>query len=123
MNNKPKAKSWAEVQMAITAVAITTTLVLWNMFASPDKNQAVAQAQATPAPTEPPTPEEATAVPTATASFALKPVKIIFGGTAPQQQIVQVSASNPTSKKKNNTNKNPAPAPKPSNPPPSGSSK
>lgn len=121
MNNKPKAKSWAEVQMAISAVAITTTLVLWNMFASPDKNQAVAQAQATPAPTEPPAPEEATPVPAPTASFTLRPVKIIFGGTAPQQQIVQVSASNPTSKKKNNTNKNPAPAP--SNPPPSGSSK
>ena len=93
MNNKPKAKSWAEVQMAITAVAITTTLVLWNMFASPDKNQAVAQAQATPVPTEPPTPEEATAVPTATASFALRPVKIIFGFPYSNVSVHQVCSA------------------------------
>jgi hypothetical protein len=96
MANKPQGKSWNEVQMAITAVAITATLGLWNMFATPEKTQAAAQITATFTPPEPPPPAE-TAIPeptaTAVSSLALRPVKIIYGGIAPQQPVVQVAAA------------------------------
>ena len=96
MANKPQGKSWNEVQMAITAVAITATLGFWNMYASPDKTQAAAQITATFTPPPPPPPTE-TALPEPTAttavtySLALRPIKIIYGGQMPQQQVVQVA--------------------------------
>ena len=129
MANKPQGKSWNEVQMAITAVTITATLGFWNMFATPEKPQAAAQVAATFTPPPPPPPTE-TAVPepTATAaSLSLRPVKIIYGGKVPQQEVIQVAVAAPPAKKNkgggggggNNTT---APAPAPVAPPSTGSS-
>lgn len=94
MNNKPQ-KSWGEIQLAIAAVALTATLGFWNMFSAGQKQDVV-----TPSATDtdvPPPPTQAMAqapAPTATPGFL--PVKIIFGGTAPQQKVVvQVNASQP----------------------------
>lgn len=95
MNNKPK-KTWGEIQLAIAALGLTMTLVFWNMFSAPQK-QVVAQ----PAdPTSlPPTqnPTQAPVMVTATPGFV--PIKIIFGGPAPKQQvIVQAAAVQPQHK-------------------------
>ena len=102
MANKPQGKSWSEIQMAITAVAITSTLAFWNIFSTPDQNQVAAKAAQTPIPPTPPPPTETeqpteTAVPTA--SMALRPIKIIYGGNAPQQQVIQVAAAAAPAKK------------------------
>lgn len=37
MQSKPPAKSWKDVQMVISALAVTFTLSLWNLIASPKK--------------------------------------------------------------------------------------
>ena len=96
MANKPQGKSWSEIQMAITAVAITATLAFWSIFSTPDQTQAIAKAVETATPPAPP-PPAATEQPTETAlpteSLALRPIKIIYGGKAPVQQIIQVAAA------------------------------
>jgi hypothetical protein len=88
--NKPKTRTWYDVQMAIAAVAMSLTLALWNLFAGPDRAQAarkmVEETQATPA------------VPTEAPVVALTPapmpiVKIIFGSSAPQQTTITTSSS------------------------------
>lgn len=96
MASKPQGKSWSEIQMAITAVAITATLAFWSIFSTPDQTQAIAKAVETATPPAPP-PPAATEQPTETAlpteSLALRPIKIIYGGKAPVQQIIQVAAA------------------------------
>jgi cytochrome oxidase assembly protein ShyY1 len=99
MANKPQGKSWSEIQLAIAALAVTATLGFWNLFSTPDKAQTSAQVTQSFTPPPPPTPTE-TAQPTATA-LALRPVKIIFGGKAPQQQVIQVAMAAPPTKKRN----------------------
>ena len=91
MDKKPQ-KSWADVQMTIAALAITITLTLWNIFATPQK-QSIAVQDAEPV--TPPSPP-ATEV-TAAQLPQFVPVKIIFGGAAPRQQVV-VQASAPVKK-------------------------
>jgi len=82
--NKSKTRTWYDVQMAIAAIAMSLTLALWNLFAGPDRAQAARkmaeEAQATP----PPAPTEAPVVALTPAPMPI--VKIIFGGSAPQQQ-------------------------------------
>jgi hypothetical protein len=103
MANKPQGKSWNEVQMAITAVAITATLGFWNLFATPEKAQAAAKITESSTPPPPPPPAE-TAMPEPTAttavSLGLRPIKIIYGGKIPQQQVVQQVAAAPSTKKR-----------------------
>jgi hypothetical protein len=101
MNNRSQSQngrgkqSWGEIQLAIAAVAITATLVFWNLFSVPQKQQVLAQAADTAMP--PPPEPDPTQAPTPTQGFV--PVKIIFGGTAPKQQvIVQASAAQPKRK-------------------------
>ena len=98
MANKAQGKSLSEIQLAIAAVAITATLGFWNLFSTQEKTQANAQVAQTFTPPPPPPPTE-TAQPTATA-LSLRPVKIIFGVNAPQQQVVQAAvAKKPAAKK------------------------
>ena len=151
MATKPQGKSWHDAQMAITALSITATLAFWNIFSTPDKTQALAQAEATDTPPEVPAPIEvieptaavsATAIPTAQ-TLALRPVKIIYGGTLPGQAAVdpaatavvtantvpvaQVAIAAPAKKRSGGVSKpsttKPPSAPKPPKPPKSGSSK
>lgn len=95
MADKPKTKSWLEIQTAIAAISMTATLGLWNMFAAPDQAKAAEAAKLAPTATPEPTPTEVVEeeVEPTPASMSLVPVKIIFGGEAPQQQVVQVQAS------------------------------
>ena len=79
MNKKPQ-KSWGEVQLAIAVTALAGTLALWNLFATPQKQQLVAQPQDT---TVPPDPTE-TPAPTPTQGLSFLPIKIIFSGVMPQ---------------------------------------
>jgi cytochrome oxidase assembly protein ShyY1 len=120
MANKPQGKNWSEVQLTIATLAITATLGFWNLFSAPDKAQAGAQIAQTSTP--PPPPPTETAQPTATA-LALRPVKIIFGGQVPQQQIVQVAVAQPPAKKHNGGSNNSGGGSTTSQPPSTGSSK
>jgi len=144
MANKPQGKSWNEIQMAITAIAVTASLGFWNLFATPEKAQAAAKVVESSTPPPPPPPTDTatvTAEPTETA-MSLRPVKIIFGGEAPKVQVVQVFAPGvPATKKKGGGGGGggggapvvsggggggggaPAPAPAPAPPPSTGSSK
>ena len=92
--NRPKTRTWYDVQMAIAAIAMSLTLALWNLFAGPDRAQAsrkmAEEAQATP----PPVPTEAPVVALTPAPMPI--VKIIFGGSAPQQ-----TSSSQTGSRKN----------------------
>ena len=121
--------------MAITTIAITASLGLWNAFSTPENKPAAIAAAAKP--TEPPpTPlpqPSATPAPQPTPTapgLALRPVKIIFGGKAPQQQVIQVippvaEATGKNNRRQNNNQDNNSPAqsdPVPSNPPATGSS-
>lgn len=98
MNNKPQSRNsrggqnWGEVQLAIAAIALTATLAFWNLFSAPQKQQDVAQApNDTPAP-----PQELAQDTTSTSGFL--PVKIIFGGAAPQQKVVVQSSAAPATR-------------------------
>ena len=98
MTNKPPKKSWREIHLAVTAVAVTATLAFWNVFATPAKPQPVVQVTDTATPPPPPPDPTDTAQPAAAAQptlsgLGLKPIKIIYGGLAPMQQVVQVSAT------------------------------
>lgn len=94
MNNK---KSWGEIQLAIAAVALTATLGFWNLFSAGQKQQDTKSV----ADTEVPPAEDMTQAPAPTPMQGFLPVKIIFGGTAPQQnQNVVVQASAPRVKSK-----------------------
>lgn len=94
MNNK---KSWGEIQLAIAAVALAATLGFWNLFSAGQKQQVTT----TTADTAVPPAEDMAQVPVPTPTQGFLPVKIIFGGTAPQQnQNVVVQASAPQVKSK-----------------------
>lgn len=89
MNNK---KSWGEIQLAIAAVALTATLGFWNLFSAGQKQQDTKSAADTAVP---PT-EDVAQAPAPTPMQGFLPVKIIFGGNAPQQnQNVAVQANVP----------------------------
>jgi len=90
--NKPKTRTWYDVQMAIAAIAMSLTLALWNLFAGPDRAQAARKMAEEALVTPPPVPTEAPVVALTPAPMPI--VKIIFGGSAPQQ-----SYSQPTGKK------------------------
>jgi hypothetical protein len=98
--NKPK-KSWGEIQLAIAAVAITVTLGFWNLFSAGQKQEVAVVASATD--TEAPPTEEVAQAPAPTPTQRFLPVKIIFGGTPPQQKVViQVNAPKSQPKHKGN---------------------
>ena len=105
MNNKSQ-KSWGEIQLAIAAIAMTVTLALWNVFATPTK-PVVAQAGNTETPPPP------TDAPTQAASPTpgTLPVKIIFGGAPPQQRVIVQGAAPQAKPKHKGGGAGPAPAP------------
>jgi hypothetical protein len=94
MPPKPNSRNWNDVQTAIATVAIVTTLGLWNLFASPSKNEGTKTSQPALPPTEPPI---------ASAPTVMPKVKIIFTQTAPQTLVQQVQ-NNLIKKKKNKNN-------------------
>ena len=45
MSNKPAAKNWNDVQVAIATISMVLTLIFWNLFAGPDRAMALKRAQ------------------------------------------------------------------------------
>jgi len=87
MNKKPQ-RSWGEIQLAIAAITLTATLLFWNLFSVPQKQQVDAQSQDTTVPPAPLDPTQTDApAPAPTQSYGFVPVKIIFGGVVPQDQL------------------------------------
>jgi ABC-type nickel/cobalt efflux system permease component RcnA len=103
MPAKPNSRNWNDVQTAIAAVAIVTTLGLWNLVATPKKIEVTQPSEPTIPPTEPPM-ELAPA--TAPVPTAMPQVKIMFAQATPQTSIVQQIQQQiqTVKKKKNRTN-------------------
>jgi len=101
MPAKPNAHNWNDIQTAIAAAAIVTTIGLWNLFATPEKTVAAQPPESTLPPREPPLAvEEPTSMPQ---------VKIMFTQVAPQTITVaaqpqQQAQPQVKKKKKNNSN-------------------
>ncbi len=105
MQPKPK-KRWLDAQIVLASLAMTFTLVLWNVF-SGGRRQGNPQTgagtipnpqdpTATAVPTEAPTTLPTASGPTATIdplTVHLPPIKIMLGGKAPPPVQVVVSGS------------------------------
>lgn len=92
MANKSRGRNWREIQLAIATISVTATLGFWNLFSTQAKSLSAAQAAPSDTPPTPPPPGD-TVEPTAT-TLALRPVKIIYAGIAPPQQLaIQVTPS------------------------------
>jgi hypothetical protein len=83
---KPSPNKWLDIQMAIAAIAMTSVLTFWNMFAGPDREKAAEKEAAR---------QQAQIVPTAAvAAPSILPTvpplgyTIVFGGAAPKPQVV-----------------------------------
>lgn len=103
MASKPNANKWSDIQLAIAAVSMTAVIAFWNMFAGPDKAQAdkkTAEQESAFVPTMTPTIWEPS-LPAAT----MPPVgyTILFGGVAPQPQVIVVSKPRGNNNKNENT--------------------
>lgn len=94
MASKPQ-KSWSEIQLAITAIALTATIGLWNFFSSGQKQQV----NASNVDAELPATQEPMQVAGSAPLPTLMPVKIIFGGQAPATHNV-VQQQQPVKKRK-----------------------
>jgi uncharacterized membrane protein YgcG len=86
MANKPAPRNWNDIQVVIATISMAVTLAFWNLFAGPDRVSALKRA------------EEQAAIPpqptvTADPIVIVQPTplgdgKILFGGNAPQTQII-----------------------------------
>lgn len=86
MANKPSARNWNDIQVAIATISMASTLVFWNMFAGPDRESAEKRVQEQTA--VPPQPIVTAAPIVAAQPTPLGDGKILFGGNAPQTQII-----------------------------------
>lgn len=87
MATKPGTKNWDDLKMMFTAISITATLGLWNVFAVANEQDSVAKVIDQTPPTN--IVEQAvTANPTAPVFTG----KILLGGTAPSQTVIRVQA-------------------------------
>lgn len=93
MAPKPNSNKWSDVQLAIAAISMTAVIAFWNMFAGPDKakadERAAAEQQALLIPTVTPTAFVEAPMP----EITMPPVgyTILFGGAAPQPQVIVVN--------------------------------
>jgi hypothetical protein len=84
MSPKPTSNKWADLQLVIAAVSMTSVLALWNMFAGPDRAKAAEKAVV----------DQTAQIPSVTPMPVVAPTmpplghKILFGGQAPQPQVV-----------------------------------
>lgn len=92
MPPKPNGNKWSDIQFAIAAISMTSVIAFWNMFAGPDKakaDQKAAEQQALLRLIE----KSSTATESPTPVVTMPPVgyTILFGGKAPQPQVVVIS--------------------------------
>lgn len=90
---KKKKKNWDDVKMVISALSVTATLAMWNIFAA--TNDQAEKKQVVEAPPEPTVVVEVLPTPTQPAFTG----KILLGGEAPKPRIIVVQAK---AKNKNN---------------------
>lgn len=94
MASKPNANKWSDVQMAIAAISVTSAIAFWNMFAGADKTKAdekaLVEQQAALLPTATETAIVEMPLPTPVATMPPAGYKILFGGVAPQPQVIVV---------------------------------
>lgn len=93
MAPKTNSNKWSDIQIAIAAVSMTAVIAFWNIFAGPDKvkadGKAAAEQQALLLPTI-----TSTAIVEAPAPVVTMPPQgytILFGGKAPQPQVIVVA--------------------------------
>lgn len=97
MANKPASRNWNDIQLAIATISMAVTLVFWNLFAGPDREAALKRAQEQAL--LPPSPQltvqaaESAIVQPNLPVVVQQPTplgdgKILFGGSAPQTQII-----------------------------------
>jgi hypothetical protein len=84
--NKPAPRNWNDIQVAIATISMALTLVFWNLFAGPDRESALKRAQEQAA-IPPPEPMQ-TAEPVVVQPTPLGDGIILFGGSAPQTEII-----------------------------------
>ncbi|HMZ08729.1 MAG TPA: hypothetical protein PK078_14025 [Anaerolineales bacterium] len=92
MPSKPNGNKWADLQMALAAISVTSVIAFWNLFAGIDKTKvdekASVEPQVTPVPTS--TAIVETLPPTPVPTMPPTGYKILFGGVAPQPQVIVV---------------------------------
>jgi len=84
MSNKSASRNWNDIQLAIAAVSMAVSLLLWNMFAGPDRLKTMreqANASSSPEPVQ-------GSVPMPVPTILPPGQKIFFGGSAPQVRVV-----------------------------------
>jgi len=88
MPPKSTSNKWADMQLVIATIALTSVLALWNMFAGPDIEK-VAEKVTEEQPTSPPT---VASTPAPVAAPTLPPLgyTVLFGGEAPKPQVIVV---------------------------------
>ena len=90
MSPKPKSNKWADLQLAIAAISLTSVLVLWNMFAGPDREKAAENAAADQSTNTPVPTEEPSLAPVPVETMPPLGYTILFGGEAPKPQVIVV---------------------------------
>lgn len=93
MRSKSGSKSWNEIEMLISAIAIALTLGLWNLLASPKKtdNSYVNASTDTPQPTS-----TVVSIAPAPSPFLLPGQVLLLDGTVPQSVTQSVGQPSPT---------------------------
>ncbi len=93
MTSKTTANKWSDIHLAIAAISMTSVIAFWNMFAGPDRvkadEKALAEQQSAGMPTVTSAPE-IVEVPVA-ATMPPTGYTILFGGKAPQPQVIVVA--------------------------------
>ena len=87
MPPKSTSNKWADTQLVIATIALTSVLALWNMFAGSDTEKAakkVAEGQSTPS--------TVSSTPAPVIAPTLPPLgyTVLFGGEAPKPKTIVV---------------------------------
>jgi len=86
--NKTNGRSWNDIQLMLASTSVALTLSFWNLFAGPDREAAVLQAQQKAAEDAMLQAELAASQPAAPAPSGESSTKLLLGGQAPQTQVV-----------------------------------
>jgi len=84
MPKKAKKKNWDDVKMVISALSVTATLAMWNIFAAANNQKETAQVAELLPESEPVVIIE----PAATQPQPAFTGKILLGGEAPQPRVI-----------------------------------
>ena len=86
MANKSAPRNWNDIQVVIATISMAVTLAFWNLFAGPDRVSALKRAQEQAE--IPPQPAVTDAPIVVVQPTPLGDGEILFGGNAPQTQVI-----------------------------------